>query len=157
MLLISLTAIIFLHPKILEFSVNLLLKILHQDTIKINTTYSNFSKIVPYYIFNWLISGGALFLLLKSFIDIPTKIIFFLPGMIGMGIMLGLFAFFTPAGIGVREWFFGLILSNFIPLKFALVLVIISRIEYVLAETLLYLSFVVITKMKSIKRYHKNL
>ncbi len=143
--------LILINPKILEYFLNLLLKITKREKININFTYKTLLIIILMYIINWFIFGFALFLFVNSLYYFPIHNFFFLLGSLLLSAVIGYFAFFTPSGIGVREGVLTLCLKHSIPISIAGVISIASRLLLIAGDMLLFFIIFIYAKRKNIK------
>lgn len=147
-LVLAIVLMIILHPFFLKSIVNLLLRVVKHDVIDIKLRYHQIISLVFLYSLHWILDGIAIFFLISSFYKINTSLLFFLPGIIGFSTVLSMISFITPGGLGVREGILVLLLSIFIPPHFAVLISLISRVWFTIAEILLAVVF------QSLKKGH---
>jgi len=141
---------VMINPRILEFCINLGLKILKKPPVSIPMSYKDMFFIVLLFIGNWLVLGLGFFLLVKAlYPPIGFDNYVFLSGAFAFSSMAGILAIIAPGGIGVREYFLILTLEAIfpksIPAVAALPMVIaaVSRVWVTIAElAAVLLSFV---------------
>lgn len=141
---------IIIHPRIIEIFSNKILQVLRKKKILIELTYLDILKLVLLYTSNWLIFGVAFFIFINSFYKLSINYFFFITGSFSLSSLIGFFAFFVPAGIGVREGILILALKNIVSVQIAGIISIASRIWITLGELLLIFIFLVYDKTKKI-------
>lgn len=139
--------IISIHPKILTFFSNLLLKVLKRPKMEFYISYFQIFKIVFLYILNLLIFGFSFYLLIKSIYSIDIKYILFLAGSTALAGLIGLFAIFVPSGLGVREGVLTMALNYIMPASFAGIISILSRIWLTIGEIFIFAVIFVTNKI----------
>lgn len=130
--------VILLNPRILNFFINLLLKFKKTDIKPVNFSNTTLLKILLLEMIVWLLFGLSLFVLINSIHPIPVSEFFYVCGSFSLSSIIGFFAIFAPAGIGVREGILIIILSKIIPPEIAGVVAVLSRLFLILAELLLF-------------------
>jgi uncharacterized membrane protein YbhN (UPF0104 family) len=82
-----------------------------------------------------LLNGAAFFAVLRSVCDVPPPLLAAV-GINAAGWLMGFFAFFAPAGLGVREGGMAGMLAPLMPIDAAVVGVLLWRLLQVLVELL---------------------
>ncbi len=126
-----------IHPKV----INLLLKIagkLFKKDLSIPMRYSQMLKAVLLFIANWMIVGIGFYILVESIYPmVELSHILFCAGIWGISAMMGILAIFAPSGIGVREGVIVAGLSLIMPMEYAVVISVVSRLWQTIPELLL--------------------
>lgn len=135
------TIMLVLIPEVLACLVNLGLRILKKRPITIRLTYSQILCFVMIHVVRWIVDGFAVYLLFKSVIEPPLILVLLLPGIMGLCTVIGMVLFISPAGLGIREGFLAFMLGPFITTNLAIMVSLISRIWYTIAEVFLALFF----------------
>lgn len=120
--------LIFLHPKINGYFINIGLKLLKKEAIEIDFTFNQILSIFFYYLFAWLIIGIGFYMLISSFTDISYTKIPILAGSLSLAGTIGIISFIAPGGIGVREGILALLLSNIISTPMAILSSLACRV-----------------------------
>ena len=137
-LILLLCFFIIIHPGILNYFSRLFFKIMKREPIKMNISYYQLLKIILLYSLNFFIFGFAFVLFTKSIYSVSFSDYMFITGAtVGAGI-IGLFAFFVPAGLGVREGVMVFMLSFLMPPAMAGIIALSSRIWLTFAEVFLF-------------------
>lgn len=92
----------------------------------------------------WIVLGTSVFLIASSLHDVNSSAI---PGFIfafTASMLAGLFVFFAPVGLGIREGLLTLLLALFVPAPVAAMVAILSRILMTIGEVL---SFAIVAKL----------
>jgi len=137
-LVILLVFSIMIHPKIFNYFSGWLLKIAKQEPVKWAMSYSQLIKLISLYVINFLLFGVAFILFIKSIYNISFYNFLFITGTTAAAGLIGLFAVFVPAGLGVREGVLVFTLSYVMPPAFAGIIALTSRLWITFAEIVLF-------------------
>jgi glycosyltransferase 2 family protein len=137
-LILLLVFFVLIHPKILNYFVAICLKIAKREPLEISFSYYQLLRIVLLYVVNFMVLGVGFVLLVNSIYPLSISNILYVTGSTAMAGLIGLFAIFVPAGLGVREGILTLALKVIMPLTFAGVISLASRVWLVLGEILLF-------------------
>jgi uncharacterized membrane protein YbhN (UPF0104 family) len=129
---------ILIQPKILNFFSVWFLKIAKREPVKINVTYLQLIKIILLYVINFMIFGVAFVFFIKSIYNISFYNYLYITGTTAVAGLIGLFAIFVPAGLGVREGILVFTLSYIIPPALTGIIALASRLWMTFAEILLF-------------------
>jgi uncharacterized membrane protein YbhN (UPF0104 family) len=138
------------HPAVLDWVLNLPLRLLKKKTMKLEIRYRDILQLVLLFIINWLIVGIGFYVLVHSFYPIELKFIFYVSGAFGLSIIIGILSLFAPSGIGVREGVMIFALSLIMPESAAVVVSIISRLWMTFTELFLVAVVFIYAKLKRI-------
>ncbi len=94
---------------------------------------------------DWIIFGVGVYLLLNSFYAIEFNQTVILCGIFAISVIVGIFSFFVPAGLGVREGVQSYLLSLFIPVSMAILISLVMRVWMTLGELV---CFIIALKIK---------
>lgn len=126
-----------IHPKIINFILKLIGKIFKKD-LMIPMKYSQMLKVVLLFIANWLIVGVGFFILTQSiYPDVQLSQMLYCAGIWGVSAIMGILAIFAPSGLGVREGIMTWGLSQIMPMEYALVISVVSRLWQTIPELIL--------------------
>lgn len=126
-----------IHPKIINLLLKLIGKIFKKN-LMIPMKYSQMLKVVLLFIANWLIVGIGFFILTQSiYPDIQMSEMLYCAGIWGVSAIMGILAIFAPSGIGVREGIMIWGLSQIMPLEYAMVISVVSRLWQTIPELVL--------------------
>jgi len=96
--------LICLNPKILNFFLRIAGKLIGKKDMEISITYSQMLKVVFLFMLNWLVNGVGFYLICRSICpEVTLNYLFFVAGLFGLSVVIGILALFAPAGVGVRE------------------------------------------------------
>jgi glycosyltransferase 2 family protein len=151
---------VLIHPKILNYFLSFILKIAKREPIQINMTYIQLIKIIFLYVANFMVFGVAVVLFINSVYPVSFSYYFYITGTTTAAGLIGLFAIFVPAGLGVREGILLFTLSLIIPPSFAGIIALLSRIWLIAGEIILFgliytFSYVIDVKIKKGKLQSK--
>lgn len=135
-LLILIALLVSSHPKILQFALNVAMRILKKPRVELELTYAHIILLYLGYTFVYSFGVIGVLLLYQAFAPLSSSL--FLPVSLssvisGVG---GMLVIFVPAGLGVREGLMYGILVNFVPQHMAALLPIASRFLTGLAQAL---------------------
>lgn len=139
---------ILIHPKILNYFSAIFLKIARREPVQLNLSYIKLLKIVFLYVANFMVFGVAFVIFINSVFDVSFSNYLFITGTTAGAGLIGLFAIFVPAGLGVREGVMVFTLSLIIPPSFAGIIALTSRIWLTLGEVFLFGLIYGISKIK---------
>jgi len=137
-LFLLLVFFILIHPRILNYFIAIFLKIAKREPVKLNMTYYQLLKIISLYVANFMVFGIGFVLFINSIYPISFSNYLFITGTTAGAGLIGLFAIFVPAGLGVREGVMVFTLSLIIPPTFACIIALTSRIWLTLGEVFLF-------------------
>ncbi len=130
---------IVLHPRVLNGLLNLALRLLKRDPVKLTVRYSDILLVTLAWCASWIVAGSAFYVLLLALW--PSAPLVALPICIGIYALawdIGFVSFITPSGLGFRE---GAIVGLFalslpLPAGLAPIIAILSRFVSTMAELL---------------------
>ena len=95
---------------------------------------SQIGQIILILLVDWAIFGVAVYFLVNSFYNIDLSQTVILCGIFAISSIAGIFSFFVPAGLGVREGVLSYLLSMFIPISIAILISLVMRIWMTIGE-----------------------
>lgn len=128
---------IVIHPRIMQYFLNIALKIVKKEPVEIKLDYFNILKLILFYTCNWFIFGFAFYMMINSFYQLSLHHFFYLTGSFALASLAGFFAIFAPAGIGVREGILLILLQIIISSEVAIFISFLSRVWITLSEAIL--------------------
>ena len=135
---------ICINPKIINFFLRILEKVIHKKDMEIPITYGEMIKVVLMFIGNWVIVGVGFYMLTCSIYPIPMSEMLYSAGIFGLSCIIGILAIFAPSGLGVREGILVLGLGLIMPEEYAVLISIVSRLWMTVSElALIGIAFVV--------------
>ena len=149
--------LVFVHPKVIIYLINLYNKISNQPRIDIDVKYSKIFLIVILYLLNYFLLGSGFYFLVNSLFEINPNHFLFLTSIYVLAGTIGILALFSPSGIGVRESVLVILLPTIMPTSYAALIMIISRLWETIIEIGMTLSLIVYAKIKNIKLYFWNI
>lgn len=133
-----------INPKIINFFLARLGKLIKKDDITIPMNYIQMVKVVLLFVANWFIVGIGFYLLINSIYQIPVSQMLYVGGIFGLSAIIGIISLFAPSGIGVRE---GIIVAGLVlimPKEYAVIISVVSRLWVTVAELILiFIAFVI--------------
>ncbi|GLZ32543.1 membrane protein [Lentzea sp. NBRC 105346] len=124
----------FLHPKLLTWSVNLVLKTLRKAPIDRRFTGVEILKALGTAVAIYLCYGVHLWLLVNSLGSPRWDTLILSTGAMALSMTAGLLAFFLPSGLGARELVITGTIATVLPLPDAIALALVSRLMFTIAD-----------------------
>ena len=125
---------IIVHPKVTSFFVNIVMRFLKKEPVKIGLKYGSVMMLMPFYMISWFLIGLSAFFVVTSVYPISFSLIPQVMVYYGIAWGVGLMAVVVPSGIGVREGILAYMLSFYIPTSFAVIAAFLSRIVLMAAQ-----------------------
>lgn len=137
-LFLMLIMLVILHPKISLRLLDILLRCLNKEALKIDIRYTDILKMILLYGINWLVFGLGMFMMVRSFYPISLMQFPYVNGTFVLSTFIGIIAIFTPAGLGVREGIILTFISIIMPTPLAAVVSIGSRLLVTCSELFIF-------------------
>lgn len=125
---------ICINPKIINFFLRLIEKVIKKKDLVIPITYGQMVKVVLLFILNWIIVGIGFYMLTCSIYPILMSEMLYTARIFGLSCIIGILAFFAPSGLGVREGILVLGLSLIMPQEYAVIISLVSRLWMTVSE-----------------------
>ena len=135
-ILLVIAFFICINPKIINFFLSLIGKIVKKD-MQIPVTYPDMLKTVVLFILNWLVAGSGFSMLVHAVYPVPVSQWLYIGGIYGLSTIIGILALFAPSGLGVREGILTAGLCLIMPEEYAISISLISRLWQTAAEIIL--------------------
>ncbi len=142
---------VLVHPRIINYFTSWIFKITRREPVLLDITYLSLLKTILLYTLNFMVFGIAFILFIKSFYDVSFSDYLFITGTTAAAGLIGLFAIFVPAGLGVREGVLVFTLSFVMPPAMAGVIALTSRLWLTFAEIFLFGLIMGFSKIKGLK------
>lgn len=127
-------AAVALHPKVITFLVNLVLRIVRRPPLDQPLRLATIAQSFGFAVVMYGVYGVHLWILVRSAGGIGFGNALFATGALALGMTTGLFAFLLPSGIGAREAVIVAALSTFLPTGSALAFALLSRVMFTVGE-----------------------
>lgn len=127
------------YPPILNKVLRVLFRLFKKETLTIKAGFDQILQILLLLVADWIIFGVGVYLLLNSFYSIDSSQTVILCGIFAISVIAGIFSFFVPAGLGVREGVQSYLLSLFIPVSMAILISLVMRVWMTLGELTCFL------------------
>jgi hypothetical protein len=131
--------IIIVYPPVLNRVLNWALCRLRQPVFELRLTYRQLLAITGLYLADWALQGLGSFLLLNSFYPLSIVKLPVVLGGYAISWMIGFLALVVPAGLGVREGIFTLILKMVMPGPVAIISTLLTRVWMTVSEAVVAL------------------
>ena len=134
-----LVLVIFAYPPIMEKAINVLLKLLKKEPIKVGLSFGSNLVLILFLMISWFIYGIGFNVLINSlsvhsFNSWPHMISIFV-----FSYIIGFLSIFVPGGLGVREGILISYLLAYFPLPIATIIALFSRLWMTVAEVIGFL------------------
>ncbi|GAA3830647.1 lysylphosphatidylglycerol synthase transmembrane domain-containing protein [Sphaerisporangium flaviroseum] len=128
--------VVGLHPRVLTFGLNLVLRIARKEPLDHVLSGSAMLAATAWTMIGWLFYGVHIWLLLGDMTPGGPSLFAVAAGAYALAWVTGLLTVIVPAGIGVREGAMVLVLAPVLDAPHALVIAIVSRLAFTLADVL---------------------
>lgn len=126
-----------LHPRIVEWGMNLGLRLAKRDPIELRLSYAKIVALALVVALGWLVHGlSALACVAALGLD-TTGAYAQLTGVFALSWLVGFLSFLTPGGLGVREGVLVLALKGRFGPEGAVAISLVSRLAWIAAETVM--------------------
>jgi uncharacterized membrane protein YbhN (UPF0104 family) len=122
------------YPPLLNRILSFALTRLRRPVFRLEMSYLQILGTVGLYLLDWLIQGLGCFILINSFYPLPLGKLPVLLGGYAMSWMLGFLVLVAPAGLGVREGIYTIILRTVMPEPVAIISALITRVWMTVSE-----------------------
>ncbi|MEU5690956.1 lysylphosphatidylglycerol synthase domain-containing protein [Actinosynnema sp. NPDC020468] len=129
-----LVGLVFLHPKLLTWLVNLVLKVLRKPPLERRFTGKEVLKATGVAVLIYVLYGVHLWLLVNSLGSPSIGTLVLCAGTMGISMTAGLLAFFLPSGLGARELVITGAIATVLPTPQVLALALVSRLMFTVAD-----------------------
>jgi len=127
-------SVVIAYPPFLERIINFFSGKLGRPKIHIDAKFKDIIVLMLFYLAGWLLYGIAFFLFTRSITDVPLEYLSVFPGIYAAAYLIGLFAIFVPAGLGIREGMLTTLLSFYFPPAISTAIALGARLWFTLAE-----------------------
>ncbi|MFD1147627.1 lysylphosphatidylglycerol synthase domain-containing protein [Saccharothrix hoggarensis] len=129
-----LIGLVFLHPKLLTWLVNLVLRVLRKQPLERRFTGKEVLKATGVAVAIYVLYGVHLWLLVNALGSPSIGTLVLSAGTMGISMTAGLVAFFLPSGIGARELVITGAIATVLPTPQAVALALVSRLMFTVAD-----------------------
>lgn len=127
-------ALAVLHPRVLNFWAGFLARRMKQPYSKLETGWGAVAGVWLTYSLMWLVVGLGVGFFVRGVISIPLTEVPLVGSYYAAAWFIGIISVVAPAGMGIREGAFGLLLSQAMPLGAALTIAVSVRLWMTLLE-----------------------
>lgn len=148
--LLILVPLVVLYPSIANRLLKLMAKFTNKEIgrFELNLTFKDTLSVFPWFIFNFLLNGMALFFLISSITNtFDLQQTFRLVSIYSLSWVIGYLSVFAPAGLGVTEVTLAYLLSLNMPISIASAIALIYRFFLTIAELVIFLIVLRIKKI----------
>jgi hypothetical protein len=123
-----------MYPPVLNRILRIPLRWMKRPPLELHIHYGALLGILGLCLLDWLAQGLGCFILISSFCPLPITRLPVMLGGYAVSWMIGFLVLVTPAGLGVREGIFTLVLRGFLPEPIAIISAIVTRVWMALGE-----------------------
>ena len=135
---LTILAITVLHPRILSWTTNFILRLFKKREIQINASYPQIIRLSVYFFGLWIAQIIGFFLLIRAIFPISITNIFTVSAAYTLSWIVGFAVVIAPGGLGVREGMMSLLLSSILPTPLAIAISFIARIWITVFEVVVF-------------------
>jgi uncharacterized membrane protein YbhN (UPF0104 family) len=128
--------IIFVYPPFMEKALNILLKLLKKERVRISLSFRDNLVFTLFFMVSWSVYGLAFNIFIRSLTPFSWSLAPFLGSAFAFSYIIGFLSVFVPGGLGVREGILVFYLSSYFPLPVATLIALLSRLWMTAAEIL---------------------
>jgi len=128
LVVVSLLALVLLHPTLVTRCVNLSLRLTGQAEVELSWSYGYLLGQLALWIGFWLLNGVAYHFLIRSIEPSALPHVVVLAGIFSLAWVAGFLSLITPSGLGVMEGTLALLLSFFLPVHVATIVALWTRV-----------------------------
>jgi uncharacterized membrane protein YbhN (UPF0104 family) len=140
-------ALVILVPRILQWIINIGLRILKKPRKDLKLTYLKNLRLSFWFFILWFAQIIGFYFLINAIYYIPLSRIPNLAAAYALSWLIGYIVIFAPGGLGVREGTMTFLLSSVLPTPLAIVISFITRIWITLFEVLVFFIGLIIMKV----------
>jgi glycosyltransferase 2 family protein len=130
-------SLVAVYPPILNWIIRFALARLKRPVFELRMSYPRILRILVLYVLDWALQGACCFVLINSFYPMPLSRLPVLLGGYAMSWMLGFLVLIAPAGLGIREGVYTIILRTVMPEPIAIVSALVTRVWMTVSEVLM--------------------
>ena len=134
LILFPLGALGILHPRFLNSWAGFLARKLKQPYSRLKIKWSAIAGIWLVYVFMWLVVSLGIGCFVRGVMEIPTDRVPAVGSFFAAAWFIAIISMIAPAGMGIRDGVFGLLLSQIMPLGAALTVAVATRLWMTLLE-----------------------
>jgi glycosyltransferase 2 family protein len=129
-------AVLLVHPRVLDTGLGLVQRLTKRDVPRLTVSYAFLLRMLGQYTVNWLLLGASFAALGRVLLPggFGARDFMVLVGSFSLAWNVGVFAFFLPGGVGVREAALVMVLGRSFPPAWAAALAIAARIWMTVGE-----------------------
>jgi hypothetical protein len=144
--------LVVLYPPVMNRLLGVGLKWLRRPHIELKLSYGRLLAILGICLLDWVVQGFGSFVLIGSFCPLGIRQLPVLLGGYAISWMTGFLVLIAPAGLGVREGVFTLILKTVVPEPLAIIAALVTRVWMTVGELTAALAGLVYLRTRSARR-----
>jgi glycosyltransferase 2 family protein len=127
-------SIVALHPKVMTWGVNLVLKVVRRPPLDQPLRWTTIGKTLGYSVLAQAFMGAHLWLLATASGDFDPSLLLICIGTMSIGMLAGILFFIVPSGAGARDLLVALALTPAVGATAAAAFAVASRVMFTVAE-----------------------
>lgn len=133
-----LTPLLFLlvHPAVIRTALHVLRRLTRKDLLEWTGGWSSGAALVLLSVAGWLITGGAFFVFVSSFTELPLETLPTVAGINAFSFIVGTLFFPAPAGFGAKEVALTTMLTGYVTAPAAAIIAVAARLWTIAAEVI---------------------
>lgn len=144
--------LLVLYPPVMNRLLGVGLRRLKRPRIELRLSYGRLLAILGICLLDWIAQGVGSFVLIASFCPLSIRQLPVLLGGYAISWMTGFLVLVSPAGLGVREGVFTLILKTVVPEPLAIIAALVTRVWMTLGELAAALAGFAYLRIRSARR-----
>jgi len=144
--------LVVLYPPVMNRLLGIGLKWLRRPPIELDLSYGRLLAILGICLLDWVVQGFGSFVLIGSFCPLGIRQLPILLGGYAISWMTGFLVLISPAGLGVREGVFTLILKTVVPEPLAIIAALVTRVWMTVGELTAALVGFLYLRIRSVRR-----
>jgi hypothetical protein len=130
-------SLVAVYPPILNRIIRFTFTRLKRPLFELRMSYPRILRILALYALDWALQGACCFVLINSFYPLPLSTLPILLGGYAMSWMLGFLVLIAPAGLGIREGIYTIILRTVMPEPIAIISALVTRVWMTISEIMM--------------------
>ncbi|MBN2620337.1 flippase-like domain-containing protein [candidate division WOR-3 bacterium] len=146
-ILLTIVALIVIHPRVLSWLVNVLLKILRRKPVTISMSYGQILRVSIFFFALWCTQIIGFYFLIMAIYPVDPSMLPTFMAAYTLSWITGFIILFAPSGLGVREGVMTLLLSPALTTPLAIAVSLITRVWMTLFEIIVFFVGLLVRKI----------
>jgi uncharacterized membrane protein YbhN (UPF0104 family) len=137
-ILLIVVAVIVIHPRVLSWLMNFVMRLLHRKKVLIRISYGQMLRVSIFFFGLWMAQIIGFYFLIDAIYPVQLSMLSVLTSAYCLSWITGFIVLFVPSGLGVREGVMTLLLSSILTTPLAIAMSFLSRIWFTLFEIVVF-------------------